>query len=751
MAKLKSDNHVPPHVNALNKALALAERGYVLTPVTIRRGSDGRKQATYHRRWGHKDGHSSLPREIRGWSDQYRCSFAVVCGPSGVEVVDLDIKPGVDGVSWWDSRGLGASHYVVHTLSGGRHLYFRRGGDELPNSVGAVPGVDTRNSRGVVYAEGSFIEGEKGSYYARTAVVAPESLTETPKAVLDLLGRADTKTRVTGGVTFHDLEWMTDKCLEQLSRVRNPQTGGTGFRSTLIGAAMVYGRCVNAGVISPEEALSALHGAVTDVWGSVDSDDEKWIEDGMRRGPELERWELLRPVPGVSGGETVDGVDVQEREPEGDSPLSTLLPRPFWEASEELKAVRQAALARSTSPDAILLGVLTRISHGLHHGTRVDTGAGPYPLGMFTCLVGDSGAGKSNAIEAARVLCGAYLLGRTEVLGRVRPDEEIRLGSGEGLVESFLGFHKDPETGKYATERTQLRHNALAVQGEGSKLFETASRSGSTLFSTLRLAWDADQIGEQGATVETTRRVGRGRYLFNLTFAIQTGCSEKLFSDAEGGFPQRTVFAQATYPDLLELDDDAEFPFPRLLNPSIPTRAFTAQFDPAMKREIRVALRKQGGGASHKSLLDGQRLGVTCRVATLLSFLHGECETVSVRWWNAAKQLMEVSCNVRDHLHSLPGRREQEKVRARKEQAVAIHVASAEEVHSRVERATEVILSGWAKRIEEQGPMSLGKLWKGTDHKQCVRVGGISYRPTLVTLFEEMGYVLNGNKEYHKP
>jgi len=59
-------------------------------------------------------------------------AYAVLCGPGGVLVVDVDTKGGVDGfeqLKGWDLPPT----LEVHTPSGGRHLYYRHPGGELTN------------------------------------------------------------------------------------------------------------------------------------------------------------------------------------------------------------------------------------------------------------------------------------------------------------------------------------------------------------------------------------------------------------------------------------------------------------------------------------------------------------------------------------------------------------------------------------------------------------------------------------------
>ena len=84
--------------------------------------------------------------------------IGIPTGPSnGITVVDIDIKNGVDG--WFN---LGALEIeipitaVVHTPSGGFHLYYDTGNIEIQNSVSDVAqGVDIRGAGGYVQGPGT--------------------------------------------------------------------------------------------------------------------------------------------------------------------------------------------------------------------------------------------------------------------------------------------------------------------------------------------------------------------------------------------------------------------------------------------------------------------------------------------------------------------------------------------------------------------------------------------------------------------
>jgi hypothetical protein len=69
--------------------------------------------------------------------------------PSGIAVLDLDVKEGKNGLAAvpdWETR----SPVIVTTRSGGKHLYFRFDGSIQSKTDTLAPGVDTRGAGGYV-------------------------------------------------------------------------------------------------------------------------------------------------------------------------------------------------------------------------------------------------------------------------------------------------------------------------------------------------------------------------------------------------------------------------------------------------------------------------------------------------------------------------------------------------------------------------------------------------------------------------
>lgn len=97
-------------------------------------------------------------RDVRAWRERPAANVGVATGQaSGIVVVDLDVKNGVNGPAEFDrmrgSNAIGRTG-TVRTPSGGWHLYYLwpDGGGPVPNKIGVLPGVDIKGDGGYVVA-----------------------------------------------------------------------------------------------------------------------------------------------------------------------------------------------------------------------------------------------------------------------------------------------------------------------------------------------------------------------------------------------------------------------------------------------------------------------------------------------------------------------------------------------------------------------------------------------------------------------
>jgi hypothetical protein len=158
----------------LELALRYATRGWLVLPL-----KPGTKiPATAH---GYKDATTDLATIEDHWRRDPAANIGIVTGhASGIVVLDIDRKHGVDGVQAAAALKLPPS-LAVRTPSGGFHAYFRL----LPHQdvgrvIRAAPGVDVLGNGGYVVAPGSRISGDE------YRIVRDASLADCPSSLLRL-------------------------------------------------------------------------------------------------------------------------------------------------------------------------------------------------------------------------------------------------------------------------------------------------------------------------------------------------------------------------------------------------------------------------------------------------------------------------------------------------------------------------------------------------------------------------------------
>ncbi|MGO9965394.1 MAG: bifunctional DNA primase/polymerase [Acidimicrobiales bacterium] len=114
----------------------------------------GKQPATPH---GWKDARPEVTKWPRG------SNVGIACGPSGLLVVDLDVKHNIDGVIAFEEwAGEWPNSYEVETPSGGVHLYFTDPAGHFNCGTGTLPrGIDIRGRGGYVLGVGSVVVDKK--------------------------------------------------------------------------------------------------------------------------------------------------------------------------------------------------------------------------------------------------------------------------------------------------------------------------------------------------------------------------------------------------------------------------------------------------------------------------------------------------------------------------------------------------------------------------------------------------------------
>ncbi|MDN5919515.1 MAG: hypothetical protein L0I76_31190, partial [Pseudonocardia sp.] len=386
--------------------------------------------------------------------------------------------------------------------------------------------------------------------------------------------------------------------------------------------------------------------------------------------------------------------------------------------------IYRAAMARLVSPDALLHAVLTIVASLLHHDSRVDTGKGTSVLSYYLAVVGASGAGKSEALKVARELLASWAGARFAITG----DDgyiDAPLGSGEGLVESFMGTvyvdklgpDGEPMQDKagfpvQVAARDQVRHNALFHTDEGRQVLALDARKGATVLATLCEMWSGSVAGQTNAEQARTRKLDAGTYVVGLLLGFQVATIDSLFADEAGGAPQRFGFAPAEYAPFGEdLDGEIVTEWPGELGLSIPIGPVTVTLTGNQRAEVLRSIRAKAAGVSGDGPLDGHRTLIRCRVAALLALLHGT-DQVTDAHWQLAHTLTVRSCALRDWLAEQGQRKAAEQRQARQDATVATTVR-AQNLARDVERVTRA--AGQIVRAVERagGSLTRGKALNG--------------------------------------
>lgn len=250
------------------------------------------------------------PRAVDIWVPGF--ALCAVMG-HGLDLVDLDLHAG--GTLPPDIP-MPAVMGVAATPSGGLHSFVPSMGvgsrDALYPGVDVKGGMPDGTSRGFAFlaptVKPSKVTGELGSYrwlqvpdavraisLANEAVVLDRS---EPIALAVIAARAATpaaRRPATEELSAEMRAWAEQKAphstavadrsiRRKLEEVSGFDTAGTGFRRVLLSAAMTLGGYVGAGHLLEADAWQALGDAVTACWGSVDSEDELWIQQGLTDG-----------------------------------------------------------------------------------------------------------------------------------------------------------------------------------------------------------------------------------------------------------------------------------------------------------------------------------------------------------------------------------------------------------------------------------------------------------------------------------
>lgn len=396
------------------------------------------------------------------------------------------------------------------------------------------------------------------------------------------------------------------------------------------------------------------------------------------------------------------------------TPAATNLPDEFWAARERLTAIRLTAHAAARSGDAVLAGVLTRISAATDPAYALPAIVGSRgSLNMFAAIIGATGSGKTTGKNIASELVPM-------------PDHEhiiddLKISSGEGIAEAFMGEVTVLDAdGKKVRERRQVNRAAFAYVDEGSILRELGDRKGSTLLTTLRSAWAGETLGQDNASAERKRRIPAHKYRFALLAGFQMEAAQVLLQEANLGTPQRFMWMNAD--DSCLPTDEADLPRRpawKWTPPPVPNLngvPFSTEigFPTEVRRQVRQADLDVNSGRVVVDVLDAHRNLMRMKVSALLALLGERCDT-NMEDWALAGVVMDASRAVMDTV-AAEGRRLAKQAETRR----IVHKAfEADQLNASAEFRAKQKMAGTLARFawRHPGPRTRRELQQATGGK----------------------------------
>lgn len=281
----------------LDAVLAWAAAGYYVAPVRVSLAPDGKKLPQFGVHW--QTASTRDEATLRAWwgpgqpFEQF--GVAIDCERSGIVAVDLDLKPGVDGMAQWVALGAAPANMGQTTRAGGRHLIYRAN-ETTPignSSSDVAPGVDTRGIGGVIFAAPTTLP-DGTSYALATPLVPVAELLPAPVHLLERAAWRGARERTAGAPEVIDPA-QAEAIVRQAAQAMLQAVEGLNWNTSLNTLANVLGRYHGAIGHGAEDAWAHLLSIVQqrpDAAGGLDdkSTETAWraINDGV-----ADRWALL--------------------------------------------------------------------------------------------------------------------------------------------------------------------------------------------------------------------------------------------------------------------------------------------------------------------------------------------------------------------------------------------------------------------------------------------------------------------------
>lgn len=304
----------------------------------------------------------------------------------------------------------------------------------------------------------------------------------------------------------------------------------------------------------------------------------------------------------------------------------------IWSKRDELAHIQTAARARMAGPWATLAVVLAAtIAQVPPRVTLPPLIGGASAPNLFAALVGPSGAGKG-----AATACGYAAIEYVDHNDRAIPHiTPVPIGTGEGIARTYRPWTDDPDD-------DQIVESAVFSVAEIDTLSALLGRSGATLDATLRSMWSGEALGHANSGRDTRLIVDALSYRAALIAGVQPLRAGALLDAADGGLPQRFMWASTSDPDAPDSPPD----WPEAWTVRLPKwQAGPVPIPGTAVTEIR-AHRLAVLRGRDADPLGGHRYQSRLRVAVALMALGGRT-VVSDQDWEIAGTVMDESDRVR--------------------------------------------------------------------------------------------------------
>lgn len=582
----------------------------------------------------------------------------------GLVVADLDVKQRPLDAVKGDLAAAGFSlsgGIVADTPSGGEHrLYRQPAGPAVSSSQGVpVEGMDIRAEGGML-----FVYPTPG-YKFRTAIPAKDNLPVLPAANAKILQEFNKSVPAVieapdghepADCTPAQREYALTKIDYKLDDLSNAVAGQRWEANKVV--MRIFGLAKTIGddlEVTAKKVRSAYEDSQGDAPEQIDTAIRNAVRNAVMEDPRS--W-----------------------------PTADFSPVGFWESRPELTHIYNGALARTTSPWAVLGAVAVRVLAMVPPSWQsFGEARGHGNFNLFSVLVGTSGAGKggANAVAKALVPFG----GRDIVMENPVSGEAIPGLFGPGVESVVIDM---PE---YATLSTN------------------ADRPGSTLVPTLCKAFSGEGLGVARADSTRSSRLPAGSYRMGVIAGIQYDNAGMMLSPSAvaTGLPQRFVWLPLNISESEAPDRTPVWPGPLPVNlPDSFGIGDTVKEIP-IPGSVDAQLRKIGldvlYGRVALSAQDAHRLYAQQKVAYFLAVINGHFDSIRESDWMLAEQVMFMSDATRKRAVNTMRKRDSALQKVRGEQAAERKVASDDYEYSlKVTRAANSIHRWLLKRPDMTGP-----------------------------------------------